>query len=177
MTGADHDVEVVTAQLGRPARGFVGVVHACSLGLPVVVEVAPTLDSGEPFPTRYWLTCKLLHRRVARLEAAGGVRDAQAAVDADPELAARLDAAHRRYATERDAQLSEGAVRAPSGGVGGSRGGVKCLHAHLADGLAGNLNPIFDRVAPDVLPGECAMPCVIHTENTVALNPNWREPA
>jgi len=168
---------VVSAQLGRPARGFVRVIRACSLGLPVVVEVAPTLESGEPFPTRFWLSCKLLHRRVARLEAGGGVRDAQAAIDADPALAARLEQAHRRYSEERDALISSPVAHAPSGGVGGSRGGVKCLHAHLADGLAGGDNPIFDRIQGQVLPAECDAPCVIPSADGVVFTPSFQEPA
>src|SRR5690606_33164257 len=71
---ADEDVGAAEAQLGRPLRGVRGVAHRCALGLPVVLEVDPVLDDGAPFPTLYWLSCPLAHRRVARLEAAGGVR-------------------------------------------------------------------------------------------------------
>jgi len=170
------DAAIVGAQLGRPARGFIRVARACSLGLPVVVEVAPVLESGEPFPTRYWLTCELLRRRVARLEAEGGVREAQARVDAEPEFAQQLLRAHRRYAEERDRALPPTLEHAPTGGVGGSRGGVKCLHAHLADGLAGNDNPIFESIRERVLPAECPTPCVLPSAEGFVFDPSWKEP-
>jgi hypothetical protein len=35
----------------------------------------------------------------------------------------------------------------PSGGVGGTRVGVKCLHAHLANFLAGAHDPVGEIVA------------------------------
>ncbi|MBU6516198.1 MAG: DUF501 domain-containing protein, partial [Acidobacteria bacterium] len=36
------------------------------------------------------------------------------------------------------------------GGVGGTRVGVKCLHAHLANHLAGNDDPVGRLVADEV---------------------------
>ena len=58
----------------------------------------------------------------------------------DPEA---LRAAHARYAAERQAQLPEGwSGPRPSGGVGGTRQGVKCLHAHVAWWLAGGDDPV-----------------------------------
>ena len=51
--------------------------------------------------------------------------------------------AHARYAAERDALVPEGHVGpVPFGGVGGTRQGVKCLHAHLAWYLAGGNDPV-----------------------------------
>ena len=62
--------------------------------------------------------------------------------------AAALAAAHARYATERDALLPRGHLGPrPSGGVGGTRRGVKCLHAHLAWWLAGGDDPVGEWVA------------------------------
>ena len=51
-------------------------------------------------PTRYWLVGRDEVTAVSRLEAAGGVRAAEAAVDPD-----ELAAAHARYAAERDADV------------------------------------------------------------------------
>jgi hypothetical protein len=71
--------------------------------------------------------------RVSRLEGAGGVDAAEAEVDP-----AALAAAHAAYAAERDAALPPGhAGPRPTGGVAGTRVGVKCLHAHYAWFLAG----------------------------------------
>ncbi len=105
---------------------------------PVVIRNAPLLDDGRPMPTRYWLVAAELRAAVSRLESAGGVRAAEAAVDAEA-----LADAHRRYAAERDAALppSWTGLR-PTGGVGGTRRGVKCLHAHYAWFLAGGDDPV-----------------------------------
>jgi hypothetical protein len=77
------------------------------------------------------------------LESAGGVRQAEHDVDAG-----ELRAAHEEYARERDAALlldHEGPR--PVGGVGGTRTGVKCLHAHYAFHLAGGDDPVGRWVA------------------------------
>jgi hypothetical protein len=51
------DHEVVAEQLGRPPRGLRGVAHRCPCGCPDVVETAPRLEDGTPFPTLFYLTC------------------------------------------------------------------------------------------------------------------------
>ena len=109
----------------------------------MVIENAPLLLDGTPMPTRYWLVDPVIRAEVSQLEAAGGVREAASAID--PEL---LAAAHRRYAQERDALLPAGRDGPrPSGGVGGTRVGVKCLHAHVAWWLAGGDDPVGAWVA------------------------------
>jgi hypothetical protein len=172
------DDAVVAAQLGRPLRSAADVVLRCPLGLPVVVRVPPLLDDGTPFPTRYWLTCPLAQRRIGRLESAGGVRAMDRQVAADPSFAARFVAAGRRYAAERDALLGpdDGRPR-PSGGVGGSGGGVKCLHAHYAHRAAGGDNPVGELVAPWVEPLDCVRPCIVEEGGRAVANPAWREPS
>jgi len=107
-------------------------------GAPVVIENAPLLHDGRPMPTRFWLVDAELRDAVSRLEAAGGVRRAEAAVDAGA-----LADAHARHGAERDRALPVGhSGPRPSGGVGGTRQGVKCLHAHLAWFLAGGDDPV-----------------------------------
>lgn len=170
------DREVVEAQLGRPLRSDADVVVRCHLGVPVVTRVPPVLDDGTPFPTRYWLTCPLASRRIGRLESAGGVEAMDRRADADPDFGARLEAAHDRYRAERDASLPEGAGPRPEGGVAGSRGGVKCLHAHYADHAVGNDNPVGEAAAPFVEPLDCVVPCVVADDSGAHRNPAWREP-
>lgn len=160
------------AQIGRPLRAESEVAARCPLGLPVVAIVPPILDDGTPFPTRYWLTCPLASTRAGRLEGAGGVRSMDRHAANDPEFRADLQAAHRRYAAERDAALPAGTSPVPSGGVAGATGGVKCLHAHYADHAAGNANPVGALVAPWIEPLDCTVPCVIDGET----NAGWREP-
>ena len=107
-------------------------------GKPVVIRNEPFLDDGRPMPTRYWLVDPEIRQAVSHLEASGGVRRAAEEVDPD-----ELAAAHARYAAERDRAIvrSHRGPR-PSGGVGGTRQGVKCLHAHLAWFLAGGDDPV-----------------------------------
>ena len=175
MTQA-HDNQVLALQIGRPPRAESRVLRRCRFELPIVAEVPPLLDGGEPFPTRYWLTCPLAHRRVARVEARGGVRQMQSMLDADPDFAGRGRDVHARYAAERDALLPEGATHRPRGGVGGSSGGVKCLHAHYADHASGNDNPIGAKVAVEVGELDCRAPCVDFVDGQLRRNPDWREP-
>ena len=133
----------MAALLGRPPKGRFEVVARRPDGTPVVIRNAPLLDDGTPMPTRYWLVDPDLRRHVDRLEAAGGVRQAEA--DVDP---AELADAHRRYAAERDAAVDPAWTGPrPSGGVGGTRQGVKCLHAHYAWLLAGGDDPVGRWVA------------------------------
>jgi len=137
------DAAALADLLGREPRAEFEVVVRDAGGAPVVIRNAPLLDDGTPMPTRFWLVDPRVSARVARLESAGGVRAAEAAVDA----AALLDA-HTRYAAERDAALPvdhEGPR--PHGGVGGTRVGVKCLHAHYAWHLAGGDDPVGAWVA------------------------------
>jgi len=124
--------------LGRPPGAAFAVRVRSAAGVPAVIENAPLLDDGRPMPTRYWLVDAELREAVSRLEAAGGVRRAAAEVDAGA-----LAAAHARYAEERERALPPGHTGPrPSGGVGGTRRGVKCLHAHLAWHLAGGDDPV-----------------------------------
>ena len=138
-----HDVEVVAELLGRRPRSPFEVVVADGTGRPIVIRNAPVQDDGTPMPTLYWLVGPAERAAVSRLESAGGVRAAEAAVDP-----AALADAHRRYAAERDADLrADWEGPRPSGGVGGTRRGVKCLHAHYAWHLAGGDDPVGRWVA------------------------------
>ena len=172
-----RDDAAAAAQLGRPLRSAVDVAARCPLGLPVVIEVPPILDDGTPFPTTWYLTCPLATKRIGRLEAAGGVRRLERWADADPAFGDGLAAAHGRYAEERDSKVPADAVHRPSGGVGGTRTGIKCLHAHYADHAAGNANPVGAATAPFVEPLDCTEPCVVADGGGGAVaNPRWSEP-
>lgn len=139
----------VTELLGRTPQGPFTVVVRDQGGDPLVVRNAPFLDDGTPMPTRYYLVGTSLVRAVSRLEAAGGVDQAEAEVD--PEL---LAATHERYEAERTAAIPDEHIGPrPYGGVGGTRIGVKCLHAHVAHLLATGDDPVgqwaLDRIDTD----------------------------
>ncbi len=133
-----QDREVVARLLGREPQGRFEVALRRDDGTPVVLANQPLLDSGRPMPTRFWLCDRRLVKAIGRLEAEGGVDRAEADVDA-----AELRRTHDAYAAERDRLLPPGHVGPrPSGGVGGTRIGVKCLHAHYANLLVGADDPV-----------------------------------
>ncbi|TML90140.1 MAG: DUF501 domain-containing protein [Actinobacteria bacterium] len=137
------DRALVSERLGRAPMGDFDVVVRDETGVPRVIRNAPFLADGTPMPTRYWLVDAVTCEAVARLEAAGGVKAAEAAVAPDT-----LARAHARYAAERDAAIPpDHAGPRPYGGVGGTRRGVKCLHAHYAWHLAGGDDPVGRWVA------------------------------
>jgi hypothetical protein len=137
------DHATVTALLGREPQGDYAVVARDAQGQPTVIRNVPFLADGTPMPTMYWLVGPRERLLVSRLETAGGVNQAEAEIGL--EAIARV---HQRYARERDALIpaSHTGPR-PSGGVGGTRVGVKCLHAHYAWFLAGGADPVGRWVA------------------------------
>ncbi len=133
----------VAELLGRIPDGDFEVVVRDHTGDPVVIRNVPILRSGRPMPTLYWLVGAAVRSRVGQIEAVGGVRAAEAEVSAR-----ELEAAHARYAVERDAAMPvDHRGPRPTAGVGGTRQGVKCLHAHYAWHLAGGDDPVGRWVA------------------------------
>lgn len=154
---SEHDVAVISAQLGRPARGKPAVAHRCSFGLPTVVRVAPRLDDGTPFPTTFWLSCPLLRSRVGTLEADHAMVGFNERLNTDDTLKTAYKAAHERYVAFRDA-MDTPLDGAP--GSGGMPGYVKCLHVHVGHYLATDDNPIGEQSFAMLEPVTCPAPCV-----------------
>ena len=162
------DRALVELQLGRPPRAFRRVAVRCPFDAPAVTEQAPCDEDGRPFPTTYYLTCPQLVAAVARLEAAGGVERWSAALDEDQDLLADLERAtseQRRIRHElAGGQQGEDCGSSLDLGIGGSGNPrrLKCLHAHVAYGLA---NPgyllaerILDELASVWPDRRCCMP-------------------
>jgi len=171
-----RDLAVLEVQLGRPTQGESVVARRCHFQLPVVVEVAPVTADGRPFPTLYWLSCPLARRRVARIEERGTVKELDRRLAEDPEFARALEEAHAAYAEAREARLPDDVERVPSGGIGGTSGGVKCLHAHLAEYLVLGRSPAGRVVHDEIMPLDCAAPCVVVEGDHAEKNPAYREP-
>jgi hypothetical protein len=132
------DLDEVVRLLGRRPRSEFSVVVRQADGSPLVIRNAPFELDGTPMPTLYWLLSSDVHNAISQLESIGGVRQAEHEVDTEA-----LALAHARYATERDQAIpTEYIGPRPSGGVGGTRRGVKCLHAHYAWYLAGGDDPV-----------------------------------
>jgi hypothetical protein len=134
----ESDTAYVIEVLGRPTRSTWRVAARNAAGRPAVIENPPFLADGTPMPTRHWLVDPDLLRRIGTLEAGGAVDRVEA--ELGEEVLARL---HAEAAAERDALIAAGHDGPrPSGGVGGTRVGVKCLHAHAARHLAGFDDPV-----------------------------------
>ena len=143
------DVAAVAAQLGREPRGLRAVAHRCPCGLPDVVETAPRLPDGSPFPTLYYLTCPRAAAAVSGLEAAGVMRRMSARL-ADEPTRAEYERAHRDYLARRDAAAAAAGLEPlPEGmqSAGGMPDRVKCLHALVAHELAAPGANVFGREA------------------------------
>jgi hypothetical protein len=139
-----EDLDAVARQLGRPPRGVRGVAHRCPCGQPDVVETAPRLPDGTPFPTLYYLTCPRATGAVSTLESAGVMRDMSERLESDERLAAAYAAAHRDYLARRNAIETVPEISGTS--AGGMPDRVKCLHVLVAHALAAGpgANPLGD---------------------------------
>ena len=137
-----EDLATLETMLGRPLAGRCAVVVRTVDGSPVVIENEPHLRDGTPMPTLYWLVDPQLHDAVSRLESEGGVHRFEELVDAQ-----HLARVHDEYAERRRQSLVRRDLTQPQGGVGGTRIGVKCLHAHLANYLVGYDDPVGELVA------------------------------
>jgi uncharacterized protein len=138
------DLAAIAEQLGREPRGVRRVAHRCPCGAPDVVETAPRLPDGTPFPTLYYLTCPKAAGAIGTLEAEGMMRELTDRLAADEELQAAYRAAHERYLAARE---SVQAVPEISGvTAGGMPDRVKCLHVLVAHSLAEGegANPLGD---------------------------------
>ena len=177
------DLALVREQLGRDPLTEFSVVARCGSGHPLVIRNHPIDFEGKPFPTLFWLTCPEAVKAVSRLEADGWIKRLDVRAQEDAAFGAALDAAHREYADER-ARWSKDARE--WGGVGGSRAGLKCLHAHYANHLAGSADPIGRWLAERVEPvhprqGSSPVAAVDMGTNSVRLlvaapgNPEIRE--
>ena len=161
---AAADLAVVERQLGRRPRAVRRVAHRCPCGLPDVVETAPRLPGGSPFPTLYYLTCPRAVAAVSGLEAAGMMRQFRQRLAADAGLRRAYLAAHRDYLARRDAAARAAGVEPlPPGAqsAGGMPDRVKCLHALVAHELAvPGANPLGREAAVAAGPWWQAGPCL-----------------
>nr|WP_196791114.1 DUF501 domain-containing protein [Motilibacter aurantiacus] len=137
------------------------VAHRCPCGQPDVVETAPRLPDGTPFPTFYYLTCPRATGAVSTLESEGLMREMTERLQSDEGLAAAYRAAHEDYLRRRDAVEQVPEIADVTAGGMPSR--VKCLHVLVAHSLAAGpgANPLGDE-ALAALPdwwtgGPCAL--------------------
>ncbi|MGC4110265.1 MAG: DUF501 domain-containing protein [Nocardioides sp.] len=170
MTGSgpvsSDDLAAVEAQLGRTPRGIHAVGHRCGCGLPDVVVTEPRLPDGTPFPTTYYLTCPRATSLVGTLEGSGLMRELEARLATDAELAAAYRAAHEAYLAARAALGDVPEIEGVS--AGGMPDRVKCLHVLAAQALAAGpgVNPLGDEVVERLGAWWVTGPCVGPAEVT-----------
>lgn len=138
------DIAAVSEQLGREARGVVGIAARTHSGEPTVVATAPRLPDGSPFPTFYYLSHPEAVAAASRLEAAGVMNEFNALLAEDEAVRAQYRLAHEQYIADRDS-LGEVPELADVS-AGGMPTRVKCLHALIGHALAAGpgVNPIGD---------------------------------
>lgn len=141
---SDADLAVLREQLGRPARGVVGIAARCVCGNPTVVATSPRLPDGSPFPTFYYLTHPAATAAMSTLEADHVMRELSEEL-ADDEVAEAYRRAHEAYLRDRAAFGEPEEIAGIS--AGGMPTRVKCLHALAGHALAAGpgVNPIGDR--------------------------------
>lgn len=140
------DIETVSAQLEREARGVIGIAARTADGTPMVVATAPRLPDGSPFPTLYYLSHPEAVAAASRLEAAGVMAEFNEMLEQDAQLRAQYERAHEQYVADRNSVEVVPELEGVSAGGMPSR--VKCLHALVGHALAAGpgVNPIGDLV-------------------------------
>lgn len=154
-----EDLQVVAAQLGREPRGVQAVAHRCPCGSPDVVQTAPRLPDGTPFPTTFYATCPRLTGAISTLESEGVMKQLEAQLADDEELQAAYARAHADYLDRRAAL---GMVEEIEGiSAGGMPTRVKCLHVLVAHSLAAGpgVNPLGDQALAMLPHWWASMPC------------------
>lgn len=141
---SDADLAVLREQLGRPARGVVGIAARCACGNPTVVATAPRLPDGTPFPTFYYLTHPAATVAMSVLEADHVMRALEEELAADDDLRTGYVRAHEAYLADRAIYGEVPEIEGIS--AGGMPTRVKCLHALAGHALAAGpgVNPIGD---------------------------------
>lgn len=138
------DIEALGQQLGRVPRGVVAIAARCVCGRPAVVQTAPRLDDGSPFPTTFYLTLPGAVYGCSALEATHYMDELNQRLAEDEQLAAAYAQAHQAYLAEREKLGHVDEIAGIS--AGGMPTRVKCLHALVGHSLAAGpgVNPIGD---------------------------------
>ena len=154
------DESAIERQLGRSPRGIAAIGHRCPCGQPDVVTTEPRLPNGTPFPTTYYLTCPRAASRIGTLEGGGLMKEMEARLGTDPELAAAYRAAHEAYLADRAALGRVPEIEGIS--AGGMPDRVKCLHVLAGQSLAmgRGVNPLGDEVLDALGDWWSSGPCV-----------------
>lgn len=144
-------------EMGRPPRGVLGVAYRCAHQHPAVLQTAPRLPDGTPFPTLYYLCCGTLNAAISRMESAGLMAEMTARLAEHLQLQQAYRQAHDAYLAQRNA-LADLGITVTAGGMPDR---VKCLHALAAHSLAvgRGVNPIGDEAVDRLAEFSDQTPC------------------
>ncbi|GAB3483245.1 DUF501 domain-containing protein [Marinomonas epiphytica] len=146
---AQHDLDIITSQLGRTPSGISAIAHYSPNGIPQVLEME-TWVFNQPFPTLYWLSSKAIDKALAKIESQGVVKELEQRIKDDEELREAHHASHRDYIQRRWEVMSpeHKVIIEEKGfkplfeklGIGGIANWdqVRCLHMQYAHHLAGS---------------------------------------
>ena len=144
-----HQLTLITEQLGRAPRGIEAVAAVDGNGTPLVLRMAPIVN-GKPFPTLYWLSCERLKIEISRIEANGVIKQLETRLQEDADFLAAYHASHRAYVDARWEYMSAAQRQEVERlayteilrerGIGGIANWdqVRCLHTQYAHHLCGN---------------------------------------
>ncbi|TYL48865.1 DUF501 domain-containing protein [Marinomonas sp. IMCC 4694] len=169
-TLSQHDIDIITLQLGRAPNGISAIAHYSPQGIPQVLKME-TWVFEQPFPTLYWLSSKAIDKALAKIESSGFVKELEQRIQDDEVLREAHHASHRDYIARRwEAMTDEHkAILEEKGfkplfdklGIGGIANWdkVRCLHMQYAHHLAG------DNVIGRILDEEYGMRAIADAES------------
>ncbi len=142
--------ELISQQLGRPARGIERVAVSINDN-PVVLQMR-SFVGGQPFPTLYWLCSKSLHKAIADIETVGWVKKIEKNLQEDDALLNAYLLDQKKYIENRwqamrpedknaleELGLLDMFLQVGIGGLANHQQ-VRCLHMQYAHHLAeGNI--------------------------------------
>ena len=168
----DKDKKVVEAQLDRNLRSDILVSSRCHFNLPTAIKVPPNLDDGTPFPTTYWLTCPMYNKKIGSLESQGLISQLDDEMQNNSKLKSEWKQRQTSYQKERENFFDKSNEYLPTGGVGGAKESIKCLHSHTADEISTGKNPIGKIVIESIGLFNCEKPCI--DEDSFQKNSDWK---
>jgi len=168
----NSDSKIVEQQIDRKLRIDSEVSCRCHLNIPAVIKVPPKLEDGTPFPTTYWLTCPMYNKKIGSLESQGLIKELDKEIINNPDLKKQWKSRQISYEQEREKLETEDIGPKASGGVGGAKESIKCLHSHTADELSTGMNIIGKIVIESIGGFNCEEACI--DIKTLEKNKDWK---
>lgn len=140
---AGTDFMIISRQIRRKPTGEIYVVRRCPREKPAVILTVPGGRERKKDPPLLWLSCPSAAKAMGGLESTGLMKDFSDRLGMDDEARSLFRSSENEFSRTLEAVASScpGGVFAERlkgrGVAGGRKGGVKCLHAHMAWYLTG----------------------------------------